>query len=166
MIGKEIMVYFHIHICCQAQRLNLYLGQKLYRAYVISTAKLGTGQQQGSYQTPQGKHFICEKIGDGLPINTVFVARKPTGEILTDELAVNFPDRDWIITRILRLRGLEKGYNVGGKCDTYARFIYIHGTPETAKLGSPSSHGCIRMHNLDLIELFGYVKVGTEVMIE
>lgn len=141
------------------------------KTYPISTAKNDTGQKIGSECTPLGKHCIIEKIGAGLPINSVFVARKFTGEIYDEALAKTFPDRDWILTRILRLKGLEDGKNAGIDsdgvcCDSLARFIYIHGTPDSEPMGIPRSHGCIRMKNADMVALFDRVTVGMVVDIK
>ena len=108
---------------------------------------------------------ICEKIGDGCAPGTVFVGREPTGETFAPELAQTEPERDWILTRILWLGGLERGRNLGGSVDTQARFIYIHGCPDSTPLGVPGSHGCIRMSNRDVMDLFDRVEVGTPVQI-
>lgn len=135
----------------------------------ISTAKNGIGNQEGSGCTPLGKHCIAKKIGANSPINSVFVARKPTGEIYDEHLASKYPDRDWILTRILWLSGCEvgknKGENESGCCDTYQRYIYIHGTPDTEPMGIPMSHGCVRMRNEELLWLFDQVQEGTPVEI-
>ena len=130
---------------------------------LISSAKNGTGQQRGSFCTPLGRHIVRAKIGAGQPVNTVFVRRRPTGEIYTPELSRLFPKRDWILTRILWLSGCEPGYNRLGPVDTMRRYIYIHGTPDSVEMGKPGSIGCIRVANHDLLELFEKVPVGTEV---
>lgn len=134
--------------------------------YRISTALNGPGECQGSGCTPRGWHRIRLRIGHNCPKNTVFVERRPTGEIYSAELAAQFPQRDWILTRILWLTGLESGRNRGGKVDTLRRFIYIHGCPDTEPMGIPKSHGCIRMDNLDLMELFDLVHNGMLVHIQ
>lgn len=163
------MTYPHIIISIASQQLTLHISSNQQYAYPISTAKNGTGQHEGSGCTPLGKHTICEKFGDGLPINSVFVAREFTGEIYNDELAKQFPNRDWILTRILWLEGCEEGFNKGENesdiCDTKSRYIYIHGTPDTEPMGVPLSHGCIRMRNADVIELFNKVSVNFPVII-
>lgn len=105
-------------------------------------------------------------IGRGCALNTVFVGRRPTGEIYTPELAVQQPQRDWILTRILWLSGAESGFNRGGECDTLRRYIYIHGTPDSEPMGKPRSHGCIRMGNRDIAELADLVEPGDEVVID
>ena len=133
--------------------------------YPVSTATQGAGEQRGSHCTPRGQHIVRAKIGAGAPVNAVFVGRRPTGEIWTPELAARYPDRDWILTRILWLSGCEIGVNRLGEVDTMRRYIYIHGTPETVELGRPGSIGCIRMRNSDLVELFDLVPAGTPVEI-
>ena len=154
----------NIHIATQQLELLDDAG-KLLRRYSVSTAANGAGEVCGSYCTPRGKHIIRAKIGAGQPDNTVFVRRRPTGEIYTPELGAQFPERDWILTRILWLSGCEVGINRLGKNDTMRRYIYIHGTPDSVQLGIPDSHGCIRMRNADLIELFDLVPAGTAVEI-
>lgn len=139
-------------------------GQEVFK-YQISTGKNGMGEQLGSGCTPRGWHKIYSKIGMDNAINSVFVAREWTGEIYSDELAKSHPERDWILTRILQLDGLEIGKNKGGDVDSLARYIYIHGTPDSIKLGHPGSKGCIRMNNLDIIKLADWVDIGTNVYI-
>jgi len=155
-----------INIRIPTQQLDLLDNAgKLLRCYSISTAANGAGELPGSYCTPRGKHIIRAKIGAGQPENTVFVGRRPTGEIYTPELGAKFPLRDWILTRILWLSGCEVGFNRLGNNDTMRRYIYIHGTPDSVPLGIPDSHGCIRMRNDDLVELFDIVPAGTAVEI-
>ena len=153
-----------IHIATQQLELFDAAG-KLLRCYVVSSAKRGVGERCGSYCTPRGKHIVRAKIGMGCAANTVFVGRRATGEIYTPELGEKFPGRDWILTRILWLSGREVGYNRLGASDTMRRYIYIHGTPDEVTLGVPGSHGCIRMRNKDLIDLFDLVPVGVSVEI-
>jgi lipoprotein-anchoring transpeptidase ErfK/SrfK len=133
--------------------------------YPVSTATRGAGELRGSHCTPRGGHIVRAKIGAGAPVNAVFVGRRPTGEIWTPELAAQYPDRDWILTRILWLSGCEVGFNRLGDVDTMRRYIYIHGTPDTMEVGQPGSIGCIRMRNGDLVELFDRVPAGTPVEI-
>lgn len=133
--------------------------------YPVSTARNGSGERRGSGCTPRGLHRIRIKIGAGLPLNAVLVGRRPTGEIYSPELADDHPERDWILSRILWLTGLEAGFNRGGECDTLRRYIYIHGCPDHSPMGAPLSHGCIRMRNRDLLELFERVDVGDRVFI-
>lgn len=155
-----------ISIRIPAQELDLLDNAgKVLRRYAVSTAANGVGEISGSFCTPRGKHIIRAKIGAGQPENTVFVGRRPTGEIYTPELGAKFPGRDWILTRILWLSGCEVGFNRLGDNDTMRRYIYIHGTPDSVQLGIPDSHGCIRMRNSDLIELFDIVSAGTAVEI-
>jgi hypothetical protein len=134
--------------------------------YPISTALKGVGEKNGSNQTPRGRHTVFEKIGGNLPIFTVFSSRKPTGEIFGVDLEKQFPNRDWILSRILWLSGTEEGINCGGDVDTQSRYIYIHGTNDEKNMGIPNSHGCIRMKNVDVIDLFEQVNVGDNVYID
>jgi L,D-transpeptidase YbiS len=131
----------------------------------VATASNGVGEMNGSEKTPRGQHIIRAKIGAGAKENSVFVARRPTGEIYSPELRKLHPERDWILTRILWLSGLEVGKNRLGNQDTMRRFIYIHGAPPEDKMGIPSSHGCIKMNNADVIKLFDLVDHGTPVNI-
>ena len=155
-----------IEVSIARQQLTLFddEGGVLAR-YGVSTAAAGAGEQRGSYRTPRGLHKIRARIGDGQPENAVFVGRRPTGEIWTPALHEAFPGRDWILTRILWLSGCEPGFNRLGECDTMRRYIYIHGCPAHAEMGVPGSHGCIRMQNADLIELFDRVPCYTPVEI-
>ncbi len=153
-----------IHIPSQLLELSDDTGTLLSR-YPVSTGANGAGEESGSFCTPRGRHVIRAKVGAGQPENTVFVRRRPTGEIYSPELGVAYPGRDWILTRILWLSGCESGYNRSGTCDTMRRYVYIHGTPDETELGKPGSHGCVRMRNRDLIELFEQVPVGTSVNI-
>lgn len=155
-----------INICIATQQLDLLNAQgKLLKQYSISSAKNGTGQQNGSFCTPLGKHIIRAKIGEGQAVNSVFIKRRPTGEIYSPELSKQYPQRDWILTRILWLSGCERGFNRLGSVDTMRRYIYIHGSPDSVEMGQPGSIGCIRMRNRDLLELFDWVNVGTQVEI-
>jgi len=156
----------HIRISVAQQTLTLFgdSGQVL-RSYPVSTAALGVGERSGSFCTPLGRHLIRARIGAGMPENTVFAARRPTGEIYSAELAAANPGRDWILTRILWLSGCEPGVNRLGGVDTMRRFIYIHGCPDSEPMGVPKSHGCIRMHNPDILELFELVPANTPVEI-
>ena len=147
------------------QRLYLVDNGIISRSYPISSARNGPGEQQHSGCTPRGRHYIRAKIGAGLPIRSVLIGRRPTGEIYSTALAAKFPKRDWILSRILWLSGLEMGFNRMGKVDTFRRYIYIHGSPDHLIDGSPGSCGCIRMRNHDIIELFEKVQAGTQVMI-
>ena len=158
-----------IVISIAQQTLTVYRRQKVIAEYPISTAKNGIGSQQDSGCTPLGQHIIAEKIGSNVLSNAVFIGRVATGEIYDTELGLVNPERDWILSRILWLSGLEEGFNKGsnsqGGCDTYQRYIYIHGTPDSEPMSVPLSHGCIRMRNQDIIELFEQVEEGTPVNI-
>ena len=156
----------NIFINISEQKLRLINNNKTIKEFFIASAKNGIGQLFGSECTPLGHHIIRAKIGDNCPINKVFVARRPTGEIYSPELRKSFPNRDWILTRILWLSGLEPGFNRLGKVDTMRRYIYIHGCPDEDEMGVPSSHGCIKMRNTDVIELFDLVDTGVKVLIE
>ncbi len=131
----------------------------------ISTARNGVGEENGSEKTPRGAHYIRAKIGAGLPADAVLVSRRPTGEIYSPSLRAAFPNRDWILTRILWLCGLEPGKNRLGNVDTMRRYIYIHGCPDEDPMGVPGSHGCVKMRNREIIELFDRVAPGTRVHI-
>lgn len=154
-----------IRISIADQILELSEGGKPPKRYRVSTAKNGPGEKNGSFCTPRGRHIIRAKIGDGAPVNTVFVKRRPTGEIYDAELASRFPGRDWMLTRLLWLSGCEPGFNRLGDVDTMRRYIYIHGSPDSAVMGKPGSIGCVRMHNQDLLELFDLVESATPVEI-
>lgn len=147
------------------QELQLLRDGEVLVRYPVSTAARGVGECKGSYCTPRGRHIVRAKIGAGLPLNSVLVGRRPTGEIYSPELAAQHPRRDWILTRILWLSGCEPGLNRLGKVDTMQRYIYIHGTPDVEPIGQPASHGCIRMRNEDVLQLFDLVQVGEPVEI-
>jgi L,D-transpeptidase YbiS len=152
-----------IDIDLSKQTLRLYDDGKLLREYAVSSAAKGAGEKNGSECTPRGRHKIRAKIGRGAAPGAVFVSRRPTGEIWSPELGAQFPQRDWILTRILWLSGLEPGRNRLRDVDTMRRYIYLHGTPDTTRLGVRGSHGCVRMGNRDIIELFELVEPGIEV---
>jgi len=160
------MLKQHITIDSECQQMLCYDNDVLTYTYLVSTGKNGLGEQQHSECTPRGFHQIHSIIGTGYAVNSVFVARQWTGEIYTPELAKDFPERDWILTRILRLEGLEPGRNQGGNVDTFDRFIYVHGTPDTTMLGVPGSRGCVRMNNHDIVALAEWANVGTQVFIK
>lgn len=148
-----------------AQQMSVFDGPSLIKQYSISTAKNGVGETYGSEQTPRGLHVIRAKVGANCPANAVFVARRPTGEIYTPSLREQYPDRDWILTRIFWLSGLEFGKNRLGNVDTMRRYIYIHGTPDDVPMGIPGSRGCIRMRNEHIIDLFDMAPAGTNILI-
>ena len=154
-----------IEVSISQQTLTVLDGDQILADFIISTAANGEGSQKNSGCTPTGQHIIRAKIGDGAPINSVFVGRRATGEICSPELMTEFPNRDWILTRILWLSGTDVGVNRLGEVDTMQRYIYIHGTPDNVTLGQPGSHGCIRMRNSDVITLFNMVPIGTPIHI-
>ena len=155
-----------IEISIPDQTLTLRGDQgKALKRYLVSTSRNGPGEREGSFCTPRGEHIVRAKIGSGRPLNTVFVRRRPTGEIWTPELAERFPGRDWILTRILWLSGCEPGRNRLREVDTMRRYIYIHGSPDSVAMGKPGSIGCIRMRNQDIVELFELVPPGAQVSI-
>lgn len=155
-----------LHVSIPRQVADLYddSGVRI-RRYAVSTATNGAGEVSGSYCTPRGQHIVRAKIGAAQPENTVFVRRRPTGEICSSELRAQSPGRDWILTRILWLSGCEPGRNRLGQVDTMRRYIYLHGTPESTRLGIPGSHGCIRLANRDIIELFELLPIYSSVEI-
>lgn len=155
-----------IAISIDEQRLCLFEGEKTLMEMPVSTAGNGPGERMGSECTPRGRHIIRAKIGEGAPMGSVFVGRRPTGELFHPRLRARHPDRDWILTRILWLSGVEPGRNRLGMVDTMRRYIYIHGCPDDVVLGTPGSHGCVRVGNADVIELFERVPAGTPVLIE
>jgi hypothetical protein len=148
-----------------SQRLHLFDAAGSWRDYPVSTGAAGPGEQRGSGCTPRGLHRVRLKIGAGCCPGAVFRGRRWTGEVYCEELARSHPGRDWILTRILWLTGVERGRNRGGDVDTLRRFIYIHGCPPGEPMGMPRSHGCIRMRDADLIELFDQVPRATLVEI-
>ena len=159
----------HIEISISEQTLTLFDENKQLKQYSISTAKNGPGEKMDSECTPCGAHIVSEKIGDGAAVNSVFVGREATGEIYEPALRDLHPQRDWILTRILWLSGLEEGKNKGHKesdnVDSHDRYIYLHGSPDDVAMGQAGSRGCVRMRNNEIIELFDLIEVGTEVMI-
>lgn len=154
-----------IEVSISEQRLRLREQNRITLDVPVSTARNGAGEINGSECTPRGAHVVRAKIGAGCAANTVFVSRRPTGEMYTPALRQRYPQRDWILTRILWLSGLEVGKNRRGNVDTMRRCIYIHGCPEEDAMGVPGSHGCVKMRNQDVIELFERVPVGARVII-
>lgn len=154
-----------IEVSIAKQSLRYFRDDQLRMDARIATAKNGPGERSGSECTPRGKHYIRAKIGAGCPENSVFIGRRPTGEIYTPALKQQAPERDWILTRILWLCGREVGKNRLGEVDTMHRYIYIHGCPDDDPMGVPSSHGCVKMRNSDILHLFDLVSVGTPVLI-
>jgi lipoprotein-anchoring transpeptidase ErfK/SrfK len=154
-----------VHVSVAQQQLDLWDGSTLLRSYPVSTALNGVGEIHGSGCTPRGQHRVRAKVGAGCVPGTVFVGRRATGEVYSPELAAAHPGRDWILSRILWLTGCEPGVNRGGAVDTLRRYIYLHGCPDDCAMGVPLSHGCVRMANADVIDLFDRVVVGTRVTI-
>ena len=155
-----------VRIDLDHQRLDLYVDGRVCRSYPVSTAANGPGEREGSECTPRGEHVIRARIGAGAARGSVFVGRRLTGEHYTPELGAAHPGRDWILTRILWLSGTEPGRNRMGRVDTMRRYIYIHGCPDEVDMTVPGSHGCIRMRNDDVIDLFDRVEAGARVVIE
>jgi len=145
------------------QRMLVEGDGKIIREYGVSTSCFGPGELSGSQCTPRGRHIVRAKIGAGLPLGAVLKGRRATGEVYAPALARKYPGRDWILTRILWLSGTEPGRNRLGDHDSMRRYIYIHGTPDTEPMWIPRSHGCIRMRNDDVLELFAMVECGTPV---
>lgn len=155
----------YIDISISEQLLSIVQDNVAVQSFPVSTAKNGPGEQMGSECTPRGWHKIRARIGSEQPMNSVFIGRRATGEIYTPELGLLYPQRDWILTRILWLGGLEPGKNRYGRVDSAWRYIYIHGCPDQLMNGKPESHGCIRMSNWDVQDLFDQVKSGEMVYI-
>lgn len=154
-----------LEVSVAGQRMRLTDGGRTLCEYPVSTGARGCGEQRDSECTPRGWHVVRARIGAGAAPGAVFVGRRPTGEIYSPELREQHPERDWILTRILWLSGTEPGRNRLGDVDTMRRFIYIHGAPDDVEMGTPGSHGCVRMRNADIVELFERVPVGTRVHI-
>ncbi|WP_136255110.1 L,D-transpeptidase [Onishia niordana] len=152
-----------LEIDVTAQRLVVWQGRERQAEHAISSGEAGHGQHDGSGQTPLGWHYVRAAIGDGQPAGCVFRGRRPTGEVYSSALAAAHPKRDWILTRILWLCGLEPGYNRGGGVDSQRRYIYLHGTPPTEPMGVAASHGCIRLRDETLLEVFAVAAPGTPV---
>lgn len=157
--------YMMIDINLTLQELQLFKHGQLIANYQISSGLAGNGESEGSGKTPRGWHSIYQKIGQSMPENTVFRGRKATGEIYSQELHEACEDRDWILSRILWLQGMQPGINRFSDCDSKNRYIYIHGTPDHEPMGIPASHGCVRMRNHDVIHLFDEVSEGAQVFI-
>ena len=155
-----------VNISISQQTLEVVENDAVIFSAFVSTAANGAGEQHGSECTPRGKHIIRAKIGAGCLENTVFTGRRPTGEIFTEQLHHQQPERDWVLTRILWLSGCETGINRLGAVDTMRRYIYIHGCPDSFEMGKPASHGCVRMTNQDVMTVFDLLPVGTEVNIK
>jgi hypothetical protein len=159
--GRDVWLEIDI----PAQALTMRRGEEVLSHFPVSTALAGAGQRQGSGQTPLGWHYVRAAIGGNSPLKSVFRGRRPTGEIFDAALSASQPERDWILSRILWLCGLEAGYNRGGNVDSQRRFIYLHGTPSDQPMGQALSHGCIRLRDDDLLVVFAFAVPGTPVWI-
>jgi len=153
-------------VLTRSQLMHCYENDELCHIFPVSTAKNGLGEKRGSECTPRGWHQVHSVIGLDNVVNSVFVGRVFTGEIYCNQLAFDYPERDWILTRIIRIEGLEPGRNRGGEVDTLERFIYLHGVPDVTPMGVPGSHGCIRMRNTDVMSMADWIKVGARICIE
>jgi hypothetical protein len=154
-----------LEVDIERQILALLRNGRVEREWAVSTAINGPGEQVDSGCTPRGEHRVRIKIGGDCELGSVFVGRRPTGEVYSPALARRYPDRDWILTRILWLSGCQPGFNRGRGCDSLSRYIYIHGCPDSEPMGVPRSHGCVRMRNADVVALYDLVDVGTRVTI-
>lgn len=155
-----------LHLSLADQCLYGFANGQLRLRLSVSTARNGAGECNGSGCTPRGLHQVRAKIGEGLPSAAVLRGRRWTGEVWSAELHAQFPGRDWILTRIIWLSGCEPGRNRLGNVDTFRRYIYIHGTPDSEPMGVALSHGCVRMRNSDLLELFARVPLNCAVQID
>ena len=155
----------HIEVDISEQRLYLIENSLIKASYPISTSKYGEGSIENSFKTPLGKHSIKEMIGEEAKINTIFSSRINTKRSATIIDQFEDTDNDYVTSRIMWLDGEEDGFNKGGNVDSFRRYIYIHGTHEEGLIGTKASHGCIRMFNYDVIELFNLVNIGTKVVI-
>jgi L,D-transpeptidase YbiS len=158
LVGQAVGLWVRM----DTQQLLVIRNGQVIRTYPCSTAAKGPGNLQGSEQTPLGWHEIGAKIGDSAPVGAIFEERKWKGEVWQSG---DKSDADLVLSRVLRLKGLQKGYNLGGKVDSWSRYIYIHGTNDVEGLGTPTSHGCIRLSPSEVIELFDSVTVGCRVLI-
>ncbi len=156
----------YLHISIGKQQLVYINNSKVEKTYSVSTAKNGPGESMGSGCTPTGWHKVRAKIGEAQPLNAVFIGRRPTGEIYTPSLSIEYPQRDWVLSRIIWLGGIEAGKNRYGSVDSTWRYIYIHGCPDELMKGKPESHGCIRMKNMDVTDLFNRINIGLKVLID
>lgn len=154
-----------LYVGIRRQKMYHIKNNKIFSTYPVSTSSKGAGNNVGSFKTPTGLHFIAEKIGDNAPVATLFINKKNTGKVVPVNITEVSSNKDEITSRVLSLKGLQQGINKGKKYDTFARGIYIHGTSDEASIGKPSSHGCIRMKNDDIIELFDLLSVGTKVVL-
>tara|TARA_B100002052_G_scaffold294918_1_gene320511 strand:+ start:67 stop:630 length:564 start_codon:yes stop_codon:yes gene_type:complete len=163
---KKGKIYNEIlYISVKEQKMYHIVKNTIVKEYLVSTAKKGIGNQKNSNLTPHGLHYIKEKYGSKTPQNGRIIGRVFYGEIATIYSDTTSSKTDDITSRILWLSGMEKDINKDGNVDSYNRYIYIHGTSEEGKIGTPASHGCVRMLNTDIIELYAKIKIGTKVLI-
>lgn len=162
---KEHRFETYLYVAAKKQRLYLISGNEVIRSFPVSTARKGIGQKSGSFQTPVGLHKVREKVGDTVPVLGIIREKVFTGSVANINNKPQAGSGDVITTRLMHLDGLESGVNKGGDCDSYNRGIMIHGTPDEGLIGRPASHGCVRMKNQDIIELFDLIPAGTYVVI-
>ena len=162
---KKITYNELLYVSMKAQKMYHILNNKVIKTYTISSAEKGVGNTKNSEQTPLGLHSVKEKHGDNTPLNGRMIGRIFFGQIAKIYKDTSRSKTDDITTRILWLSGEEERVNKGGNVDSYQRYIYIHGTSEEGRLGTPASHGCIRMNNKDVLELYNKIAVGTKVLI-
>jgi len=154
-----------LFISVKEQKIYHIIKNTIVKEYLVSTAKKGVGNQKNSDMTPHGLHYVKQKHGCKTPKNGRMIGRVFYGQIATIYADTTSSKTDDITSRILWLSGMEKDINKGGNVDSYNRYIYIHGTSEEGKIGTPASHGCVRMLNNDIIELYAKIKIGTKVLI-
>lgn len=167
-LGSATVPPLALVVNIERQRIAIFRDGVLSAAWPVSTSRFGVGSLRDSFKTPLGLHRIAEKIGAGMPLDTVFKGRKPVGRLADHQSPIaNYQSTasDLIMSRILWLDGCEPGQNRGGEVDSHDRYIYIHGTVHEDRIGTPDSHGCVRMRNTDVAELFEMVEQGTPVMI-
>ena len=154
-----------IYVSIKEQKLYFIQNSAIVKSYPVSTSKYGVGSLVNTLKTPSGLHYIRDKQGYNTPLGGILVNGKFTGEIATIESKPINSEKDEVTTRILWLMGCEHGFNRGEDKDSFCRFIYIHGTPEEGLIGRPASHGCVRMLNKDVLDLFNKVELGMYVLI-
>ena len=165
-LNHSLLSEIHINVDISQQRMYLFNQNKLVKSYPVSTSSFGEGQIENSFKTPLGKHVISELFGTNVDKNEIFVNRTLINRKATIIDNSIDTDNDFITSRIMWLKGLEDGTNLGGNVDSYSRYIYIHGTQEEGLIGKKASHGCIRLFNHDVIELYEIIEEGTTVNIK
>lgn len=165
-LNHLLLSEIHINVDISQQRMYLFNQNKLVKSYPVSTSSFGEGQIENSFKTPLGKHVISELFGTNVDKNEIFVNRTLINRKATIIDNSIDTDNDFITSRIMWLKGLEDGKNLGGNVDSYSRYIYIHGTQEEGLIGKKASHGCIRLFNHDVIELYELIEEGTTVNIK